>query len=92
MAMKSSIIAGIEFKVGPSMGYSSWRIGLTHDPEERKKYWRFTEAQDIDRWSEWQANSLAEAEDIALSFADKGMQGGPSGNLSRYKPVYVYVF
>lgn len=92
MAMKTSIIAGIELKVGPSMSYSSWRIGLAHDPAERKKYWRFTMAQGVDRWSEWQANSLAEAEDIALRFVDKGMQGGPDGNLSRYKPVYVYIF
>jgi len=92
MAMKASIIAGIEFKVGPSMSYSLWKIGLTNNPEERKKHLRSTEIQNVDRWSEWQANSLSEAEDIELHFLEKGMNGTPTRDLSRYKLAYVYIY
>ncbi len=92
MAMKASIIAGIEFKVGPSMSYSLWKIGLTNNPEERRKHLRVAEVQNVDRWAEWPANSMSDAEDIELYFLEKGMNGNPTRDLSRYKAAYVYIY
>jgi hypothetical protein len=92
MATKATIIAGIEFRVGPSASYLGWRIGLTHDLEESKRHWKFDESRGIDRWSDWQANSLGEAEDIQGHFTEKGMSSTGSGSLSRYKPIYVFIF
>jgi len=37
MTAKTTIIAAINAKVGT--GYSAWRIGLTHDLADRKKFW-----------------------------------------------------
>ncbi len=88
---KSEIISAIESKV-KSIGYSPWRIGLTHDPEERKKYWSETEKLSVTLWSQWQADSLSDAQDVEAQFIDKGMKGGTGGDLSPYKTVYIYVF
>jgi hypothetical protein len=88
---KASIIAAIEVTRG-TIGYSAWRIGLTHDPGERKKYWSETEKQNVALWSQWQANSLSDAQDIEAQFINKGMKGGTGGDLSSYKTVHVYVF
>jgi hypothetical protein len=88
---KTDIIAAIDAKVG-STQYSIWRIGLTHDLAERKKYWSETEKQDITHWSDWQADSLSDAQDIESYFINKGMKGGVGGDLSPHKTVYVYVF
>ena len=45
MATKATIIAQIKSKVANS--YGAWRIGLTHDLTERKKYWGTTCNLDI---------------------------------------------
>jgi hypothetical protein len=92
MATKVTIIAGIEFKVGRSGSYSGWRIGLTHDPEGSKRDWQLMQGRNVDRWCDWQANSLGEAEEIQGHFTEKGMSGSAGANLLRYKPVYVYIF
>ena len=90
---KASIVAAIEARRG-TIGYSAWRIGLTHDPEERKKYWSETEKENVALWSQWQTDSLSEAQAIESYFVnDKKMKGGTGGaDLSSYKTVYVYVF
>ena len=88
---KTSIVAAIEVRRG-TIGYSAWRIGLTHDPEERKKYWSETEKQNVALWSQWQADSLSDAQDIEAQFINKGMKGGTGGDLSSYKTVHVYMF
>ena len=89
MATKASIFAAIQAKVStPSL----YRIGLTHDLDERKRYWRDTENQNVKYWSDWQADSLSDAQDIERHFINKGMKGGTGGDLSAYKTVYVYVF
>lgn len=92
MATKASIIAEIAAKVLPIGGYSVWRIGLTHDPAERKQYW--TEKESTACWSQWQADSLSDAQAIESHFInnDKGMKGQTGGDLSPWSPVYVYVF
>jgi hypothetical protein len=88
---KSDIKAAINAKVGSS--YSSWQIGLTHDPAERKTYWQDTEKKNVSCWAQWTADSLADAQDIESHFInDKGMKGGTGGDLSAYKTVYVYIF
>jgi hypothetical protein len=87
---KSEIIAAIESKVSGT-SYSTWRIGLTHDPTGRKNEWA-AEGEDVSRWSEWQADSLSDAQYIEAYFINKGMKGGAGGDLSPYKTVWVYVF
>jgi len=91
MATKASIISAINAKVG-STEYKIWRIGLTHDLAERKKYWKETEKQNTDWWSQWEADSLSDAQGIEAHFIDKGMKGGTGGDLSTRTTTYVYVF
>lgn len=91
MARKADIIAAIQKKVSTTQ-YNIWRIGLTHDLDERKTYWRDTEKETVTYWSNWTADSLSDAQDIEAHFIDKGMKGGTGGDLSSRKTVYVYVF
>lgn len=92
MATKASIESAIKAKIGSS-SFGFWRIGLTHDPVERKKRWSETERQDTTYWSQWAADSLADAQDIEAYFIiSKGVQGGTSVDLSPSRTVYVYVF
>ena len=63
MATKATILAAIQSKVGATE-YSIWRIGLTHDIAERKRYWRDAEKQSITSWSDWTAYSLSDAQDV----------------------------
>lgn len=91
MASKADIKTAIERKVSGTR-YSIWRIGLTHDLAERKKYWRDTEKESVDHWSNWTTDSLSDAQDIESHFINKGMKGGVGGNLSARQTVYVYVF
>jgi len=89
MATKATIMAAINAKVSI---YSSWRIGLTHDLADRKRYWKENEKQNVSHWSDWQADSLSDAQDIERHFINKGMKGGTGGNLEARYNVYVYVF
>ena len=91
MSTKSGIVTGINSRVGTT-ALSAWRIGLTHDLAERKKYWRDTENQDVSDWSTWEADSLSDAQAIESHFIDKGMKGGVGGDLSAIYTVYVYIF
>ena len=91
MATKAAIIAAINSKVGDTK-FSIWRIGLTHDLKDRKTYWKDTEKVNVDHWSDWQANSLSDAQDIERHFVNKGMKGGTGGDLSSRSTTYVYVF
>jgi hypothetical protein len=91
MATKASIKQAINDKAGSS-GFSNWRIGLTHEPDERKSYWKDVEKEHVNYWSQWVADSLSDAQDIEAHFISKGMKGGTGGNLSADRTVYVYVF
>jgi hypothetical protein len=86
MASKNAIIEAIKDKVG-STKYSSWRVGLTHDPKQRKADWN-----NPGSWSLWTADSLSDAQDIESFFIKKGMQGGTGGDLSSRSTTYVYLF
>jgi hypothetical protein len=88
---KSDIMVAIKHKVNTT-NYSAWRIGLTHDLEERKRYWEETEKQDISCWWDWEADSLADAQEIEAYFIKKGMKGGTGGDMSAHKKTFVYIF
>ena len=90
MATKTSIVTAMESKVGSH--YGLWRIGLTHDLAERKRYWKDTENLSVDYWSDWTTDSLSDAKDIESHFINKGTKGGTAGDLSNSKTVYVYIF
>jgi hypothetical protein len=90
MATKATIISQIKTKVANN--YSAWRIGLTHDLVQRKRYWGSTCNLDISYWTAWEADSLSDAQEIESAFINGGMKGGTGGDLnSRYK-VYIYIF
>ena len=92
MTAKATIVAEIVAKVRDTK-FVIWKIGLTHDLAERKKYWSETEDEIVKYWSNWQAESLSDARDIESYFVDKmHMKEGAGGELSPDKTVYVYVF
>lgn len=69
-------------------GYSTWRIGLTHAPEERRKEHGFPQS-----WLYWKTDSLTEAQEIERFFIhEMGMKGGTGGNLTPLYVTYVYIF
>lgn len=89
---KQDIINAIIARVGTS-GFSSWRIGITQDLAGRKKYWKETEKQDIQYWTNWTADSLTDAQDIESYFIKKGMKGGTGGGgLVAGATTHVYIF
>ncbi len=92
MTAKSTIIQEITASVRKTnTSFSSWRIGLTHDPADRKTYWK--EIKNIGCWTQWTPESLADAQDIESHFInEKGMKGGTGGDLSASYTVYVYIF
>jgi len=87
---QQQIISAITSTAGIHL--SLWQIGITQDPSERKAHWRDTEHQDVRYWTEWPADSLADARDIEALFKSDGMKSGVGGDLSPSKPTYVYVF
>jgi len=86
---KSDIVYEIERKV---VTCSNWRIGLTHEPEERKTYWAETKRLDVKDWLQWETDSLTDAQEIENYFINKGMRGGTGGDLPTNKTIYVYIF
>jgi hypothetical protein len=80
-------------RVGTS-SFSAWRIGLTQDLDERKKYWKETEKEDIQYWTNWTADSLTIAQNVESYFInEKGMKGGTGGGgLVAGATTYVYIF
>ncbi len=91
MTAKVVIVSAITLKVSRTP-HRYWRIGLTQDLTERKKYWSETKKEDVKHWSDWQADSLSDAQEIESYFINKGMQGGTGGDLSTQSTTYVYVF
>jgi hypothetical protein len=90
MATKSSLVSAINSKTAGRI-YSSWRIGLTHDPAARRAYWR-DQGYSVTYWSDWKVDSLSDAQDIEAHFIGKGMKAGTGGDLSSGQAIYVYVF
>jgi len=89
MTAKSTIISEINTKVGTN--HTAYRIGITHDPVERKKYW--TSQESTTYWKQWEADSLSDAQAIETYFIqEKKMKGGEGGDMDSKKKTYVYVF
>jgi len=94
MATKKSIVDAINSRVLSSKvaEYSSWHIGLTHTPTERKKEHK-DDGDNVTYWLQWEADSLSDAQDIETYFINtKKMKGGTGGDLSKNKTVYVYIY
>lgn len=81
-----SIINEIEKRVGDD-SYDEWTIGVTDDPDRRKKYHKRNGG--VYRWREWDAGSEKEARRVERHFIDEGMHGGTGG---RGEADYVYIF
>lgn len=91
---KQSLVQAISHSVesAEAPDYSSWTIGLTHDPTERKNQHE-SDGKWTTYWEQWVADSLSEAQEIESFFINqKGMKGGPGGDLSSRRTVYVYIF
>ena len=91
---KQDIIDAIVTRVESSktVNYSQWRVGLTHDPDERKQQHE-NEGRSTKHWKRWQADSVSDAGQIESHFInEKGMKGGTGGDLDARKTVYVYIF
>ena len=86
---KQLIMAEIVSRVGggAAESHSVWRIGITHDPINRKEEWDNPEF-----WHEWEAESFLGAKDIESHFINAGMNGGTGGNLTPGKRIWVYIF
>ena len=89
-SIKQAIIDRVEGS--KTVKYSSWTIGLTHNPKERKQQHE-DDGKSVEHWKQWTADSLSDAQEIESYFInDKGMKGGTGGDLSHYRTVYVYIF
>ena len=89
-SIKQAIIDRVESS--KTVNYSAWRIGLTHEPKERKEEHE-ADGKSVEYWRQWVADSLSEAQDIESCFInEKGMKGGTGGDLSSRKAVYVFIF
>ena len=89
------IIAAILSRVAElNTNCTSWHIGLTHEPNKCKTYWKKTENENVSYWTQWQAVSFSDAQYIERYFiSEKGMEaGGTDEELSPKKAVFVYIF
>jgi hypothetical protein len=84
---KESIIIEIEKVIKT---YSSWSIGITHNPSHRKNELE-NDKDYIDNWKQWIAESLTDAHDIENYFLDKGCKGN-AGELNQNLVIYVYIY
>ncbi len=71
MVARAGIVAAINAKAGTN--YAIWRIGLTHDPDDRKRQW--AQRNTITFWSQWQLDSLSDAQAIEAHFIQDGDAG-----------------
>ena len=81
MASESAIKSAIEAEV---TRYSAWTIGVTDDPDRRRR-----EHDDPEVWYHWDAGSEQVARDVEAYFLDKGMKGDTGGGGGA---DYVYIF
>jgi hypothetical protein len=86
---KEAIADGIVTKVGFFRDWSVWRVGITNDPLKRKREWSATSY--VNWWSDWLAESYADACEIERTFIRHGMDGGTGGSTNALLPVFVYV-
>jgi hypothetical protein len=58
----------------------SWRVGLTHQPAERRRQW--SQFYDMSGWTDWLMASLKDAQQVEAAMINLGVTGGTGGNLS----------
>lgn len=68
--------------------YSSWTIGVTDRPDERKEEHK-KEGKDVSYWHEWDASTESVARRIESYFINKGCKGG-GGGLGDANYVYIF--
>ena len=68
--------------------YSHWTIGITDDPERRRKEHR-SDGKDTGSWTVWEADTEDIARSVEEYFIDKGMNGAGGGQGT---PNFVYIF
>jgi len=72
--------------------FSIWRVGLTHDPGEMKKYHE-EKGRSTEHWKQWKTDTVTDAQHIRFYLTrSKGMQESTSDELDARRPVYVYIF
>jgi len=83
---EQEIISAIEGHIAGR--YSSWTIGVTDQPNERKQQHE-RDGKDVSCWHQWDASTESAARRIEHYFVDKGCKGagGGLGNAN-----YVYIF
>jgi len=81
MMNEDEIIKGVEKIVNY---YEIWTIGITDDPDRRKK-----EHGDPKNWHQWEADTEEIARNVEKHFIVKGMQGASGGGDT---PNFVYIF
>jgi len=64
--------------------HSSWTIGITDDPSQRK-----SQHGNPSDWHQWRADTATMARNVEKYFIAKGMKGAAGGGES---PNYVYIF
>ena len=82
--MKESEIKTDIERVRGNTNYSSWTIGITDNPTERK-----SQHGNTTHWHQWRADTEAIARNVEKHFLDKGMKGATGGGDSTN---YVYIF
>jgi len=87
---ENEIKQAIEKKVknAKKVDYSIWYIGITEDPDRRKREHE-DEGKNTKFWIQWKADTETIARNVEEYFIDKGMKGGTGGGEN---PTYVYVF
>lgn len=83
---EQEIISAIEGHIAGR--YSSWTIGVTDQPNERKQQHE-RDGKNVSYWHQWDASTELVARRIERYFGDKGCRGagGGPGNAN-----YVYIF
>ena len=85
------IIEAVESSVSAkqSPDYSSWTIGVTTNPDNRKQAFA-SNGQNLQNWLIWQADDEDVAQSVEDHFLDKGMKGEITDDIGA--PAYVYIF
>ncbi len=93
---KDQIIAAINQRVNnaKTKDYSIWTIGITSEPETRKKA-----HLEPKYWIQWTADSLETARAVETYFLNefpsqeaKRVKGGTGGDMNARRTAYVYIF
>jgi len=70
---------------------SIWTVGITQDLVRRKSE-HLNDKKNVTHWTQWQADSLSDAQRVESHFINKGMTGGTGGDMASSKTTYVYIF